>query len=144
MPLPILQRWTAWLCLLAALITGSLPGSGLILCVGDDGHVAIEAAASVTQSACFDCTSEATLPGCCSIPEGGPSDCSCSDFPILTSVADAEWSVPERGTVLVPPACVLVGVDGPSPLRPARDLDLQDRVALPPCPRVPALLILRV
>jgi hypothetical protein len=39
---PLLQRLTAWLCLATALLTGSVPAQGFVLCIEGDGCVRFE------------------------------------------------------------------------------------------------------
>jgi hypothetical protein len=137
------RAWLAWTAIVVYLLTSLAPGSGLVLCVSADGHVAIEAATA--DASCFDCPAEApSAASCCADPESAPGECTCSDIPILTNVPDAERKASDLCAGLVPPADLAFdSVIDVSPPSVGRSVS-RERAWLLACPRVPALLVLRV
>lgn len=95
------RTFCLWLGLLTGLMSGFVPGRGLVLCVGADGHVAIEA------GPCTGCCEEEHPAG---VVERG--SCPCIDVPITSveplSRAQGSRVLPlDRPTGLVPTVTVL-------------------------------------
>ena len=144
-----IQTWLVWAAMVLYLLTNLSPdGSGLVLCIGSDGHVAIEVATS--EADCSDCVpSELLVESCCSVPEPGPeqvpADCTCYDIPLIASTADVDSTAPQqKGPMVAAPPCILARTDFLVAPPSLRSFDLRSRAQSPPCPRVPALLTLRI
>ncbi len=138
-----MHRLATWVCLVATLLMGAAPSRGLVLCVGENGHVALEA--SSTDASCFDCPGESEVDnGCCSDPRMGDAGCTCTDLLLLASEKQPVRSLVSDRVDRIPPACLVAQpeTDVTAPL--ARGFELRARTQSPPCPRVPTTLILRV
>lgn len=138
------RAWVAWTTLLVFLLTSLSPAGGLVLCIGEDGHVAIELATADTD--CSDCADAAPkAPKCCSLPAEDPTGCTCSDIPLpVRSIVVDNTTSPKSKLPAIAPACLLVRAlvaEAPSIVR---GFELRSRVEPPPCSRVPLLLTLRV
>jgi hypothetical protein len=137
------HRFATWVCLVATLLLGAAPARGLVLCVGADGHIALEA--STADAACFDCPSEsASEDACCADPAVGDSGCTCTDTLLLASEKAPVRSIVTERIGDLPAACVLVKPESDVAAALLRPFELRARTQPPPCARVPALLVLRV
>jgi hypothetical protein len=137
------HRFATWLCLVAALLLGAAPARGLVLCVGADGHVALEA--STADAECYDCPAEtASEESCCADPELGDSDCNCTDTLLLASEKQPVRSLVTERIGELPAPNLLVKSESGVAAALLRPFELRARTEPPPCARVPALLVLRV
>ena len=140
-----MQAWMATVAMLVYLLISLTPAEGLVLCIGEDGHIAIEVAS--LEDDCADCIPSGALAQKCCAPQQDvqePASCSCSDIPLLTKQIERGSTAPQRGVPTVPPACILAGASvDPVPQLTAR-LGHQSAAQAPPCPRVPTQLTLRI
>ena len=85
---PALHRIAAWLCLMAALVTGVTPAQGFVLCMEPDGCISVEIAAGTDH--CVGC--EAHVAGGAGsfapVPATAETDCPCVDFAVPGSTKD--------------------------------------------------------
>ncbi len=116
-----LQRLTAWLCLVVALLTGATPASGFVVCLEPDGCVRMEFGSGASGcGACEEHSESAT-----DAPRGrheanaaDPSECPCLDLvlpvaprsarllPRSLEPASVVWSRPQAQPLLQPQASV--------------------------------------
>ena len=81
---PLLQRLTAWLCLATALLTGSVPMQGLVLCIEGDGCVRFELVGALEE--CGDCGAhEDEAPASQQGELRGEDSCPCVDLQLPVS-----------------------------------------------------------
>ena len=91
-----LPKLITWLCLVVYLVAGTLRAPESVLCVGPNGHVAIEVAHG--ESHCDGCPTgrqQTTQPGTrIGVPDHG--ECPCVDFPLGTAneVASTRLTLP--------------------------------------------------
>lgn len=118
---------TAWLCLAIALMSGTLPARGFVLCIEADGCVRVELKSpDASCNGCDDHESSATATATeVASRDSGDSDCPCIDvavpscapqqriLPKPIAVELGEWIAPLEQ--LVPQSCVLASglVRGP-------------------------------
>ena len=134
----------AWIAALVYFLAHLSPTEGLVLCIGPDGHVAIEIA--TPDAACSDCRTEAAATAvCCAAPGTELHECECSDIPIVAIAPDLVSTAPsQHGVAMVPAPSVLAGSEAvlSPPLRGISSM--RSDTFAPPRPRVPALLPLRI
>ncbi len=97
---PAGMRLTAWLCLLLYVFVGIAPRSRLVLCIEEDGQMAVELHA--TGTVCCD-------HACCPLDSGHhepTAGCDCIDIPLLAQRDDSSPQHPQEH---------LVPIDGDSP-----------------------------
>ena len=134
----------AWIGLALYFFAAFVPLGGLVLCIGPDGHVSLEAAGA--RATCFDCPREAApIESCCS-DEGTeqPSSCACSDVLILAGCSRPAKSEAAKlvrlSAPVIHPALPELGVAA----RAARGPDPRARATSLPRPRAATNPILRV
>lgn len=86
---PILHRLTAWLCLVAALVTGVAPAHGLVLCVEPDGCVSVQFSSATDH--CVDCGDHVgtSLGSATANPAPADDGCPCVDVPVPGSTRES-------------------------------------------------------
>lgn len=133
----------AWTALVVYALVGFLPARGLVLCIGEGGHVALEAATALAS--CFDCPTEnVEADSCCSDSEDQDSCCTCSDTLLQSDHSIRVRTVASDLLDLPPPACMSADPRLEAIASLTRDSDIHARWTSPPRPRVPTNLILRV
>jgi len=80
MTLSILQRTTAWLCIAVALLTGTAPAQGFVLCIEADGCVRVEGQARDADCAGCEGHELEALPNQAAASSTGVPDCPCVDL----------------------------------------------------------------
>ncbi len=137
------DRFATWLCLLATLLLGAAPSRGLVLCVGADGHIALEA--SSADASCFDCPDAGAVDAsCCAAPSVGDEGCNCVDTLLLASEKQPLRSIAQERIDRIPAACLVVNPEMDVAATFSRSFELRARTQPAPCPRVPKTLVLRV
>lgn len=140
------HTWLARTALAVFAVVGAVPVRGLVLCIGEDGHVALEAAGA--QASCFDCPTESPpierVDVCCSPAGDLGSSCTCSDVLLLAGDSVRVRPVAIGLVDLPPPSCFPVDREIDAAAFALRGADLRARSTSPPCPRAPTNPILRV
>jgi hypothetical protein len=143
MPRRLRRGWSTWAALVLYALVGLVPARGLVLCIGEDGHVALEAATALAS--CFDCPAESQpVESCCSDAEEQGSSCSCTDFLLQADNSIRVRTVAVDLVDLPPPSGLWVDPTLEAIASLTREYDFHVRWTSPPCPRVPTNLILRV
>lgn len=94
------QRFVAWLCLVAYLFAGVFEAPGLVLCIGPDGHAAIELACDGSGCCGFQ-PAEQTGDSEASRQVDAPTVARCTDVPLLLR----DGSVPQHSPKGADKAC---------------------------------------
>lgn len=135
--------WITWIALALYVFIGLAPVRGFVVCIGENGHVGIEAAS--TNAACSDCSSESVSSDLCCAKQGVQgSGCSCADIPLLET-DERPTTITSAALGNVPPAACLgwqpsfAAIWDASPSVASRT-----RTTLPPRLRLHSTLILRV
>lgn len=78
----LLHRLTAWLCLAVALVTGTLPARGFVLCIEADGCVRVEL--KTTNAECDTCDEHEPGPLAdeLALTDARDSECPCIDVAV--------------------------------------------------------------
>jgi hypothetical protein len=137
--------WLARAAMLVYLLTNLSPAGGLVLCIGQDGHVAIEVA--TPEADCSDCAPREQLPdSCCAAP--GPSGqapaiCACADIPLLAAAPDVD-RIASSKKVAAGDVALLAKADAGLWPPSLCSRDLRGRGLSPPGSRALVLLPLRI
>lgn len=83
-----LQRFTAWLCLVAAVFMGMGPAQAFVLCFDPHGAVALEAAAA--DGRCGGCAAVDASSTTAHSASEDHSDCPCTDIPLVIGSDEAK------------------------------------------------------
>lgn len=137
------RLWLWWATLVVYTLVGLAPARGLVLCIGEDGHFALEAASA--QASCFDCPTESSqADACCANETSQGASCTCSDIQLPVEN-------PKVARVLVlgllegsPPPCAWMHARLDFDAVSTPGLEFRARALLPASLRASSIQILRV